>query len=263
MLYHKIFKCQTDESKPFIVLLHGFGGNHRVWKYQIPLLQQYFNVLAIDLPSHNDENLKLTKMKNDIESISKEIIFVLDTYNVNNAIFMAVSLGTVFVKYLEMYYPQYIDYGIMVGAVCAVGTFLTATVNLFSIIGDKLPFSIVYNIFSKVLMPSKNSKQSRRVFIECAKALNRYEFKAWMNIFKENFSLSEKYLHSISNSKNLYIAGTFDFCFLKGIRREAIGTNGRLIIFKHCGHICNIDQKIEFNSLLSNEFLHQKINTMI
>lgn len=123
MLYHKLFKCQTDESKPFIVLLHGFGGNHRVWKYQIPLLQQYFNVLAIDLPSHNDANLKLTKMKNDIESICKEIIYVLDMYNVNNAVFMAVSLGTVFVKYIEMYYLQYIDYSIMVGAVCKVDIF--------------------------------------------------------------------------------------------------------------------------------------------
>lgn len=259
MLYHQIFECQTDKSNQFIVLLHGFGGNHRVWKHQIPLLQQYFNVLAIDLPSHNEENLKLTKMKNNIESICNEIICVLNKYNINNAIFMAVSLGTVFIKYIEIYYPQYIDYSIMVGAVCAVGTFLTTSVNLFSVIGDKLPFSMVYSIFSKVLMPSKNSKQSRKVFRQCAKALNRHEFKAWMNIFKENFKLSEKYFKLVSNPKNLYIAGNLDLCFLKGIRREAVGTNSRLVVFKHCGHICNIDQKIKFNSLLLKEFIHNSI----
>lgn len=45
---------------------------------------------------------------------------------------MGVSLGTVFVKYIEMYYPKYVRNGILVGAIGDVGTFLKGAVNVFS-----------------------------------------------------------------------------------------------------------------------------------
>lgn len=249
MLRHQIFECQTKKTDKYVVLLHGFGGNHRVWKYQIPILQKQCNVLAIDLPSHNDNNLLLTQIDNSIKSVTQEIITVLDEYNIKNAVFIGVSLGTIFIKQLEISFPEYIDYAIMVGAVCEVGTFLTTVVNVFSRIGDKLPFAFVYRVFSKVLMPSKDSKESRKIFCKCAEALNRHEFKAWMNIFKENFSLSRKYKNK-TNPRNLYIAGVSDLCFLKGIKSEAKNTNGRFVLFKNCGHVCNIDQRERFNKLL-------------
>ena len=103
---------------------HGFGGNSRIWKYQIPLLSKYFNVLTVDLPSHNEGNLRLSQIDVTLDAISREILAVCDHYSVN-AIFMGVSLGTVFVKYIEAFYPEYVDFGILVGAVATVNAFFT------------------------------------------------------------------------------------------------------------------------------------------
>lgn len=247
---HELIMCTGSETDKFIVLLHGFGGNHRVWKNQIEVLSRVVNVLAIDLPSHNSENKKLSDMNICIDMIVREILDVLDLYGIRSAVFMGVSLGTVFIKYIEEYYSEYIDSAILVGAIGNVGILLTLSVNVFSIIGDKLPFTFVYRIFSKILMPWKVSRKSRDVFCECAKVLNAKEFKAYMYIFKEHFRFNRKTFLKHEHNENYYISGRGDLCFLKGIIYESKKTNANFIMIKNCGHVANIDKRTEFDTLL-------------
>lgn len=250
MLHHILYPCNNAEVMNFTVLLHGFGGNHRVWKKQIPELQKVSNVLAVNLPSHYDGNVKLTQLHDTgIAVIVQEILQVLERYHIRDAVFMGVSLGTVFVKYIEMYYPKYVRNGILVGAIGDVGTFLKGAVNIFSRIGDKLPFTLVYRIFSKILMPMRVSKKSRKLFCECARALNKYEFKAYMNIFKEHFSLVKQFAKK-KHKNNFYILGEWDKCFLKGAVTEAKETGAKLRLLRHSGHVCNIDSVEEFNRIM-------------
>ena len=75
-------------------------------------------------------------------------------YSIRHTTFMGVSLGTIFVKYIEAFYPDYVDFGILVGAVATVNILLRGCVKLFSTIGDKLPFTMVYHIFSWIIMPA-------------------------------------------------------------------------------------------------------------
>lgn len=258
MLHHILYPCNSADVMEFTVLLHGFGGNHRVWKKQIPELQKVSNVLAINLPSHYDGNVKLTQLQNaGMAVITQEILQVLEKYHIREAVFMGVSLGTVFVKYIEMYYPKYVRNGILVGAIGYVGTFLKGAVNVFSKIGDKLPFKLVYRIFSKILMPMRVSRKSRKLFCECAKALNKYEFKAYMNIFKEHFSLVKRFAEK-KHKSNCYILGEWDKCFLKGATTEAMQTNAELVVLKHSGHVCNIDSTDEFNRIMLEYIAKQK-----
>ena len=67
MLHHTFIPAE-DGNTETIVLLHGFGGNSRIWKYQIPLLSKYYNVLTIDLPSHNEGNLRLSELDVTLDS---------------------------------------------------------------------------------------------------------------------------------------------------------------------------------------------------
>lgn len=249
MLHYEVFDSFNNTGR-YMVLLHGFGGNNRVWKYQIPLLRQKFNVLAITLPSHGDNELKLSRIGSTFEIIVQEIIRVIDSLGIKKAVFMGVSLGTIFIKYMEMFYKKYVDKAILVGAFGAVGWPLRTTVRVFAKIGDKLPFTLVYRIMAKLFMPWKVSKTSRKVFCKCAKALNRTEFKAYMNIFIEHFSLCDEFVKE-SHEENVYISGRGDLCFIKGIEEEADLTDAELIIIEHCGHICNIDQRKQFNSIIS------------
>ncbi|MGN0394707.1 MAG: alpha/beta fold hydrolase [Coprococcus sp.] len=252
MLNYQMFEC-TEESSQYIVLLHGFGGNHRVWKNQIPLLQKKYNVLAINLPSHGDNELKLSHMEHSIDNITKEIIKVIDYFGIQKAVFMGVSLGTIFIRYMEMFYGSYVEKAILVGALGTVGRPLKTAVYVFSKIGDKLPFTVVYRIMAKLFMPWKVSKKSRQIFCKCAKTLNSKEFKAYMYIFIEHFSFVEEFTREI-HEENVYISGSGDLCFIKGIEEEAKDTQAELIIIEHCGHVCNIDQEKQFNKIL-NELL--------
>lgn len=221
MLHHILYPCNSADVMEFTVLLHGFGGNHRVWKKQIPELQKVSNVLAINLPSHYDGNVKLTQLQNaGMAVITQEILQVLEKYHIREAVFMGVSLGTVFVKYIEMYYPKYVRNGILVGAIGDVGTFLKGAVNVFSKIGDKLPFKLVYRIFSKILMPMRVSRKSRKLFCECAKALNKYEFKAYPILLRANHwqricRLCKTISEPCRNPAGINVLGA-DFCAEQG-----------------------------------------------
>lgn len=248
MLHHTYIPAENG-STDTIVLLHGFGGNSRIWKYQIPLLAQEHNVLTIDLPSHNEGNLRLSQLEVSLDAISKEILAVCDLYAVRHATFMGVSLGTVFVKYIEAFYPDYVDFGILVGAVATVNALLHGCAKLFSRIGDKLPFSAVYHVFSWIIMPGKRNKESRSIFRKCALALNKKEFRLYMHIFNQAFRFSRMFERE-HHPENIYISGKLDTCFLRRTTREAARSRGTMIQMASCGHVCNIVQKHRFNELM-------------
>lgn len=250
MLNYNFFVSDISDTQT-IVLLHGFGGNYRVWKHQIPLLQSNFNVLAIDLPSHGDNNIKLSSMPVTIDTVVQEILKVLDYFHLKKVIFMGVSIGTVFIKHIEMFYQEYVDCAVLVGAVGKLNVALKSVAYLFSKIGDKLPFKWVYSIFSRIMMPLRSSEQSRKIFCKCAEVLNAKEFKNWAKLMFDSIALNIQY-KAQEHLQNLYISGCFDVCFLKEIRKEADETNGQFVEMEHCGHICNIDQREAFNKILMN-----------
>ena len=52
----KIFyRIKETESKNVIIFIHGSGGSSNIWKNQFDLKVSY-NIIAIDLPSHNNSN---------------------------------------------------------------------------------------------------------------------------------------------------------------------------------------------------------------
>ena len=248
MLNHTYITAENGNTET-IVLLHGFGGNSRIWKYQIPLLSKYYNVLAIDLPSHSEGNLKLSQLEVSLDAISRKILNVCDMYSIRHTTFMGVSLGTIFVKYIEAFYTDYVDFGILVGAVATVNILLRGCVKLFSTIGDKLPFTMVYHIFSWIIMPGKRNEESRSIFRKCAVALNKKEFKLYMHIFNQAICFS-KLFEKEHHPENTYISGKLDTCFLRRTILEAKRSCGRMIQMASCGHVCNIVQKNRFNNLM-------------
>jgi pimeloyl-ACP methyl ester carboxylesterase len=256
VLHYKLFKCKNkdDTNKQFIVLLHGFGGNHKIWRNQVKVLKEKYNVLAIDLPSHYNGNIKLSEMKANLNNVTLEIIKILDSLNIKHTNFMGVSLGTIFIKYIEMYYPEYISKAVLVGAIGKVNKLISCAIRLTARIGDKLPFKLIYSIASKIVMPLKQSKGSRKIFCKCAVALNKTEFKEWMALIREYLQFNKEFERK-EHTENIYISGCSDICFIKGIKREVAATKAKFIELKNCGHVCNLDQSIAFNNIINSLFI--------
>ncbi len=255
LLNYKVFDCKSNSSD-YIVLIHGFGGNYKIWKYQIPILTENFTVVAIDLPSHDNNGIKLSQMMmTSIDAITKEIIAVLNEVGVKKAIFMGVSIGTIFIKQLELYYSEIVKYGILVGGVGYINAFLRLVITIMRHADDRLPSGYIYTLFSRIIMPRRCSDKSRRIFRMFSKVLNVTEFTAWLEIFLESSELNKDFIKEKHN-ENLYISGTSDLCFLPNIKKEAKKTEAQLIEIENCGHVCNIDQKDVFNDLLM-DFLNR------
>lgn len=253
MLSHRFFKSEQVSDK-YIVLLHGFGGNHRIWKHQIPLLTKQYNVLAIDLPSHHEDhkhNLKLSQIEPSLKAVADEILATCDIYDIKSKDtgWMGVSLGTIFVKYIEAYHPEYVTFGVLVGAVATVNTLFTAIVDLFSHIGDKLPFGLVYRVFSYVIMPGADKQESRNIFRKCALALNQHEFKLWMKVFNQAFAFNRRFDDRVHRN-NTYVIGDGDIVFGEKAIHEAADCRSKLVLLPHCGHVCNIDRREKFNQVM-------------
>ena len=80
-----------DESKPYVLLMHGSGLTHIVWSlHEQFYVSQGFNVLSIDLPGHgNSEGPSLKS----IEEISDWIKQLINKANISKINFIGHSQG--------------------------------------------------------------------------------------------------------------------------------------------------------------------------
>ena len=70
---HSTIYSDAETSKPNLVLLHGWGAHSGVWQTVLPILQQSFRVICIDLPGHgNSPELA----DNSIDSWAKAVLEV-------------------------------------------------------------------------------------------------------------------------------------------------------------------------------------------
>ncbi|KJS10928.1 MAG: alpha/beta hydrolase [Desulfotomaculum sp. BICA1-6] len=51
-MYHYVAGVPGNEPRGAIIFVHGAGGNHRHWDYQLPYLGQVWLTIAVDLPGH-------------------------------------------------------------------------------------------------------------------------------------------------------------------------------------------------------------------
>ena len=109
--------ARTDEKNPYLVLLHGLGGNITAWKKMIPyFMRNNFSVIAIDLRGHGNssnpgkyQDYSLSKLAGDVKSV------------LNNEKIKKINLvghcfgGLVAIKFASAY-PKYITSLIIVSS---------------------------------------------------------------------------------------------------------------------------------------------------
>jgi len=112
-----------------------------------------------------------------------------------------------------------------------------------------VPYIFLYKLFAFVIMPKKNHKESRSLFVKEAKKLYQKEFKRWYKLTTELTPLLRLFRMKDINIPTLYIMGEQDHLFLPSIR-EVISkhVSAKLHVIKNCGHVVNVEQPIEFNN---------------
>ena len=241
----------NDNTKPWVTFVHGAGGSSSIWFKQIRDFKLHFNVLLLDLRGHGNSKPKLKDSFNTdytFDSITYDIIEVLDHLNIKKSHFIGISLGTIIIRNIAEKYPERVGKIILGGAIMKLNVRSRFLMKLGVAFKSIVPYMMLYKLFAFIIMPRKNHKASRSLFVNEAKKLYQKEFIRWFKLASEINPLLKFFREKESHIPSLYVMGEQDHLFLPSIRKIAEQQqNARLQVIKNCGHVVNVEQPIFFN----------------
>ena len=250
MINYTIYENKT--STQWVTFVHGAGGSSSIWFKQIRDFQKHFNVLLLDLRGHGNSNEQIKKAfqrKYTFQSIANDVLEVIDYLQIKKSHFVGISLGTILIRQLAETHPERIQSMILGGAILKMNFRSQILMKLGNIFKYVLPYLVLYKFFAFVIMPNKNHKQSRILFINEAKKLYQKEFIRWFKLTAEINPILKWFRQVELQIPTLYIMGEEDYMFLPSVRKvvERHYKSSKLFVIENCGHVVNVDRPLVFN----------------
>ena len=243
---------QNESSTEWVTFVHGAGGSSSIWFKQIREFQKHFNVLLLDLRGHGQSKPSLKEgfqKKYTFKSIAQDVMEVIDHLKIETSHFVGISLGTIVIRQLAEIHPPRVKSMIMGGAILKMNFRSQVLMRLGNTFKYVLPYLVLYRFFAFVIMPKKNHKQSRLLFINEAKKLYQKEFIKWFKLTAEINPILKWFRQVEINIPTLYVMGEEDYMFLPSVRQvvEKHYRSSKLFVIENCGHVVNVEQPSQFN----------------
>ena len=243
----------NESSNQWVTFVHGAGGSSSIWFKQIRDFQKYYNILLLDLRGHGSSNEQIKKAfqrKYTFKSIANDVLEVLDFLKIESSHFVGISLGTIVIRQLAETNPNRVKSMILGGAILKMNFRSQILMRLGNMFKYVLPYLVLYKFFAFVIMPNKNHKQSRLLFINEAKKLYQKEFIRWFKLTAEINPILKWFRQVELNIPTLYVMGEEDYMFLPSVRKvvENHYKSSKLFVVKNCGHVVNVEQPSIFNT---------------
>lgn len=242
----------NENSNQWVTFVHGAGGSSSIWFKQIREFQKHFNVLLLDLRGHGNSSTQIKsafKQKYTFKAIADDVLEVLDYLKIKSTHCVGISLGTIVIRQLAEMYPTRVKSMIMGGAILKMNFRSQLLMRLGNIFKYVLPYLVLYKFFAFVIMPKKNHKQSRLLFITEAKKLYQKEFIKWFKLTAEINPVLKWFRQIELNIPTFYIMGEEDYMFLPAVKKvvEKHYKTASLFVIEQCGHVVNVEQPAVFN----------------
>ena len=250
LISYTIYK--NESSSEWVTFVHGAGGSSSVWFKQIRDFQKHFNVLLLDLRGHGDskEQLKSAfKQQYTFKAIAEDIVEVINHLKIESSHFVGISLGSIVIRQLAEMHPNRVKSMILGGAILKMNFRSQVLMRLGNMFKYVLPYLVLYKFFAFVIMPKKNHKQSRLLFINEAKKLYQKEFIKWFKLTAEINPILRWFRQKELNIPTLYVMGEEDYMFLPSVKQVVANhvKTAELFIIQNCGHVVNVEQPVIFN----------------
>ncbi|HLV40949.1 MAG TPA: alpha/beta hydrolase [Brumimicrobium sp.] len=250
MLSYSVYK--NENTTKWVTFVHGAGGSSAIWFRQIRAFKSEFNILLIDLRGHGDSQAEvktISKQKYTFEVVSNDILEVLDHLKIVKSHFIGISLGTILIRDLAERNPERVESMVMGGAILKMNVRSKFLIGFGNVFKSVVPYIFLYKLFAFIIMPKKNHKESRSLFVKEAKKIAEKEFSRWYKLTTELTPLLRFFRMKDINIPTLYVMGEQDHLFLPSIK-EVISKHlsARLHVIKNCGHVVNVEQPLEFNN---------------
>jgi Predicted hydrolases or acyltransferases (alpha/beta hydrolase superfamily) len=142
----------------------------------------------LDLRGHGKSKaipLNPFNKKYTFKSITFDILEVLDKEKIKKSHFVGISLGTILIRNFAEKYPSRVKSLIMGGAILKLNLRSKILMFLGNSTKSILPYMWIYKLLAFIVMPNKNHKESRVLFVNEAKKLYQKEFKKWFQLTSE------------------------------------------------------------------------------
>ena len=244
---------RNKDSAQWVTFIHGAGGSSSIWFKQIKSFSRFFNLLLIDLRGHGKSKNHLLDLSNSIytfDAISDEILEVLDHEKIASSHFMGVSLGTILIRTIAEKSPERVNSLVMGGAILKFNFKSRLLMRFGNATKSILPYMWLYKILAFIIMPKRNHKESRLLFIREAKKLYQKEFIRWFKLTSEVIPLLKVFRQKQIKVPTLYVMGAQDYMFLPSVKKVVEQQQlSQLQVIPNCGHVVNIERPQQFNQL--------------
>lgn len=249
-----------SEQAEWLVFIHGAGGSIVTWKYQVEAFKPYFNLLLVDLRDHGrSKNLEPAYREYNFDIVCDDILKVIDHLGIHKAHFLSLSMGSIILQRLIERRGDLVDKLVMAGAVFRANWKMKLFVYSARFLKNILPYRVMYDLFSLIILPKKNHARSRRIFRLQSRKLNTAEYLKWVALHKEFFGLLRRFFDQKLEKASLVVVGSEDHIFFQAAKRfVARQQKATLVIFERCGHVCNIEQFERFNQIALQYLLQPK-----
>ena len=186
MLHYSRYKHQA--SSEWVTFVHGAGGSSSIWYKQFRDYAKHYNVLLLDLRGHGNSKPTIKRAfekRYTFDSIVDDIIEVLDYEKIKSSHFVGISLGTILIRQLAENHPERVSSMVMGGAIMKLNVRSQILMRLGNIVKSVIPYLWLYRFFAFIIMPKKNHRESRLLFVREAKKLYHKEFLRWYRLTSE------------------------------------------------------------------------------
>lgn len=255
LIHYAIY--ENKSATQWVTFVHGAGGSSSIWFKQIRDFQKHFNVLLLDLRGHgsSNEQIKIAfKRKYTFESIANDVLEVIDFLKIQKSHFVGISLGTIIIRQLAETHPDRVSSMILGGAILKMNFRSQILMKVGNVFKYVLPYLVLYKFFAFVIMPNKNHKKSRLLFINEAKKLYQKEFIRWFKLTAEINPVLKWFRQVELEIPTLYIMGREDYMFLPSVREVVANhfKSSKLFVVENSGHVVNVEQSNIFNDTAIN-----------
>ena len=113
-----------------------------------------------------------------------------------------------------------------------------------------LPYMWLYKLLAFVIMPNRNHKESRSLFIREAKKLYQKEFIRWFKLTADVIPLLKIFRQVQLKIHTLYVMGDQSYMFLPAVSKVVLHhQDSKLQVIPNCGHVVNVEHPQSFNQV--------------
>tara|TARA_B100001142_G_scaffold237338_1_gene235874 strand:- start:45 stop:809 length:765 start_codon:yes stop_codon:yes gene_type:complete len=238
----------NNKNNEWITFIHGFGGSSNIWHKQVRELSKYHNLLFIDLRGHGkSRNIPLESNFN-LFNACEDVIKVLDFLKIKRSHFVGISFGSILILKIIETHSKYINKSILAGAITSFNHFTRFLLLCLELLKGVLPNMFLYKLFAYIIMPQSNHKESRLIFIQEAKLIDRKIFNQWLKLITD----LKKYILHLNpinfNKYILFLSGKGDYLFSEAVRKfSSKNKRHSYSAIEDAGHVVNIDNPFLFN----------------